>query len=292
MNDRSQAVARAFIAACTAELAALKPGNVHVYRGGHNMQVGDFIKSAEIAAGPIAAPGIPIGQRIFNAVAASMAAVRQNTNLGIVLLCAPLAAAAENCYLPLRDALSLVLLGLDRQDAEFAFQAIALAAPAGLGKAPRHDVSAPAIATLREAMEEAQTYDLIARQYCTNFADIFDLGLPQLQTSLQQWADARWSTVAVYLRFLSHHDDSHIGRKYGEALAAAVRVQAGSALQRLLSCSNPDDLINEMLVWDDALKQHRINPGTSADLTVATLFASELNHLQASTILPSGLNND
>jgi triphosphoribosyl-dephospho-CoA synthase len=285
-------VAAAFIAACNAELEALKPGNVHVYRPGHGMQVNDFRRSAEVAAAPIASPGAPIGRRIFKAVEATIAAVGQNTNLGIVLLCAPLAAAFEYPDLSLRRALATVLQRLDRQDADLAFRAIMLAAPAGLGRASRHDVSDTAVVTLREAMMEAQDKDLIARQYSCDFADIFDLGLTELAKSRQRWEDPRWSTVAVYLAFLSRYDDTHIQRKYGVSAARRVRLQARSALERLHACSDPSVVVDDLLQWDAALKQNRVNPGTSADLTVATLFASELDHLRPSTILPSAPNND
>ena len=47
----------AFIAACRAELEALKPGNVHVHGEGHGMTVGDFEASAAAAAPHIAARG-------------------------------------------------------------------------------------------------------------------------------------------------------------------------------------------------------------------------------------------
>ena len=54
------------------------------------------------------------------------AAAGCNTNLGIVLLCAPLAAAVERRE-PLRTALHAVLGGLDVADAAAAYRAIARA---------------------------------------------------------------------------------------------------------------------------------------------------------------------
>ena len=63
------------------------------------------------------------------------------------------------------------------------FSAIAAANPGGLGRAPRHDVNAPALATLREAMAEAAERDRIARQYVTAYDDVFSLGLPALETA-------------------------------------------------------------------------------------------------------------
>ena len=67
----------------------------------------------------------------------------------------------------MRPALARVLDGLDRADAGEVFAAIAAANPGGLGRAARHDVNAPALVTLREAMAEAAERDRIARQYVT-----------------------------------------------------------------------------------------------------------------------------
>lgn len=88
-------IAEGFRDACRQELAALKPGNVHVHSPGHGLEVRDFELSADAAAPHIAARGARVGARIRAAVEATWGAVATNTNLGIVLLCAPLAAAAE-----------------------------------------------------------------------------------------------------------------------------------------------------------------------------------------------------
>ena len=95
---------------------------------------------------------------------------------------------------------SIVSTGRTLQDV---FAAIAAANPGGLGRAPRHDVNAPATVTLREAMAEAADRDRIARQYVTAYEDIFSLGLPALATARRRHSDARWSTLAVYLAFLA-----------------------------------------------------------------------------------------
>src|SRR3954470_5717071 len=148
------AIAAAFVAACRDELAAPKPGNVHVFADGHRMSVDDFMRSADAAAEPLTMPGASVGRRILDAVEATRAAVGTNTNLGIILLCAPLAAAAAVATMDLRVALADVLESLNIEDAILAFRAIALASPGGLGHADRHDVHAPATVTLRQAMAE------------------------------------------------------------------------------------------------------------------------------------------
>jgi triphosphoribosyl-dephospho-CoA synthase len=282
----SEDIAGAFKAACLDELAAPKPGNVHVFAAGHRMTASEFVRSAEAAAGPLAAAGASVGTRILGAVEATYRAVRANTNLGIVLLCAPLAAAADRRPSDLRAAVMEVLESLDRNDADRAFRAIVLASPGGIGRAERHDVFAPAVATLREAMAEAAERDRIARQYVCGFEDVFDLGESLLDATLPTISDPRWATLCVYLRFLSAFPDSHIVRKHGAATADQVRRTAVSFGARLCSTGSPAELIPDLLAWDTKLKEKGVNPGTSADLTVATLFVHRLR-----SILPSARNS-
>ncbi len=295
MSGYEDRVAGVYIEACLAELDAPKPGNVHRFAPGHRMQAEDFVRSAEASAPLIAAPGVRVGARICAAVEATLEAVGQNTNLGIILLCAPLATAAEVSDAPLRLALAQVLDGLDRADAANVFAAIAAAHPGGLGRAPRHDVNAPATVTLREAMAEAAERDRIARQYVTAYEDIFSLGLPALESARRRQGDARWATLAVYLTFLAEIPDTHIARKFGAATAEAVRREAAPWRDELAATPDPACIGDRLLSWDAALKSRGINPGTSADLTVATLFASSLlrihGHKCASGILPLASND-
>jgi len=226
-----------------------------------------------------------VGLRILRAVEATRAAVGTNTNLGIILLCAPLAAAAEHQPADLRGALTELLENLDVADADLAFRAIALASPAGLGQVEHHDVRAPATVTLAAAMAEAAGRDRIAHQFSTGFADIFDRGMAHRDAVAARWADPRWATLAVYLGFLGDFPDSHIVRKYDAAVAEDVR-RTAQLFERRLRHEEPEGLLADLLAWDRSLKQRALNPGTSADLTVATLFAHRLRG-----ILPSASNS-
>ena len=182
----------------------------------------------------------------------------------------------EGMHRNLRHSLLRVLDGLDVADAGDAFAAIVQASPAGLGHAERHDVFSPPRVTLKQAMAEAADRDRVARQYATGFADVFDLGIPLSAAAAARWSDPKFATLAVYLGFLSRFPDSHIVRKHG--VAAAVEVgQAARKFDALLrESTNPAGLIEELLGWDAVLKARRLNPGTTADLTVATLFAVRL----------------
>ena len=284
--SRAERIADAFKSACLAELTALKPGNVHVFADGHRLTAAQFERSAAAAAAPLAAPGARVGRRIFDAIEATHAAVGTNTNLGIILLCGPLAAAAEADRADLRAALAAVLDDLDTADADLAFRAIVRASPAGLGRVAENDVSAPARVTLRAAMADAAERDRVARQYVTAFADVFDVGLPRLAAAAARGWAQEWTIPALYLGFLAEFPDSHIVRKYGAAVADDVRKSAAAFHAKLRSAWDPSRLTDELLAWDAELKARNINPGTSADLTVATLFAHRL-----ATILPSERNS-
>ena len=271
-------IAEAFIAACRDEIEAPKPGNVHVFADGHGMSARDFLMSAEAAAPGLSTPSSPVGARILAAVEATFAAVGMNTNLGIILLCAPLAAAAETGA-DLHKALRMTLAGLTRADAAATFQAILRASPAGLGTAPRHDVHGSADVTLLEAMREAAGRDRIAFQYTFDFVDIFETGRKALADArARRWA-APWPVVGVYLAFLAGFPDSHIARKHGLDAAARVQGEARDALERSMNAAHPEDMLPELLTFDRRLKAAGLNPGTSADLTVARLFADRLTRI-------------
>jgi len=286
----TQDVRAAFERACLVEIEALKPGNVHEYAEGHGMTAGDFRASARVAAEAIAQPDISVGLRIAAAVAATDAAVGCNTNLGIVLLGAPLVHAALSCAptpaageARLRARLRSVLAALTVRDADFAFAAIRLAAPAGLGHAARHDVSAPARATLLAAMRAAAPRDRIARQYASGYADVFAIGVPALRSGLARFqgtpkAEA-WAATGCYLAFLSRIPDTHIARKHSQAAAEAIRLEAQESHESFTGCRDPERMTEALLAFDSGLKRRGLNPGTSADLTVASLLAVGLTDI-------------
>jgi triphosphoribosyl-dephospho-CoA synthase len=275
VSDPAARIAQAYLEACSAELHALKPGNVHVYADGHGMTVSDFEQSANVSAPVMAEPALSVGARIHEAIHRTNDAVGCNTNLGIVLLCAPLASAAFMADLTgdLRSALHVVLANLSIDDAEQAFAGIRLAAPAGLGESTEQDVRARATMTLLEAMALARDRDRIAAQYVSDYHDIFSLGVPRLARGLARWGDLYWAATSAYLGFVSAFPDSHVARKYGATRATALQRLASVHDQSLLDLDTPQDAIADLMTFDAELKARNCNPGTSADLTVASLFA-------------------
>ena len=277
-------LANVFKTACMAELESLKPGNVHIFADGHGMTVLDFMLSAQAAAEVIALPDLSIGMRILKCVQATQNAVKTNTNLGIILLCAPLIHAAIIFNLPpnkltFSQALEFVLANTTIADAENTFAAIRLANPAGLGAVAKHDVNQTATCTLLAAMQSAvnpnMANDMIAQQYTNNYAQIIQ-GVILYQQALARWQRPAWALTAVHLHFMAHYCDSHIVRKYGETIAKLVQNEALEHESAFLKAYNPNNYLTPLLKFDAALKKRGLNPGTSADLTVATRLMADL----------------
>ena len=274
----SDAISAAFLAACRAELQALKPGNVHVHAPGHGMEVAQFETAAMAAAPFISDPALSAGQRILKATQASFAAAHCNTNLGIVLLCAPLAKAAAETDpgMGLRRRLALILSGLTIEDAANTFEAILIANPAGLGSADKGDVRAPASMTLIEAMHEAASRDRIANAYVTAFSDIFDFALPALTEARANTPTPELAISALHMALLAEFPDSHISRKFGGQTATAVQHEA-RALHSILNPADAANTLAHLSDFDKNLKRRGLNPGTTADFVVATLFTEALS---------------
>lgn len=254
----------AFVAACELELRALKPGNVHVFADGHRMTVRDFRLSARAAAPPLCAPGAGVGRRVRDAMAATWEAVGCNTNLGILLLAAPLIVAAERGEADPRG----VLAALTVEDAVDAYAAIRMANPGGLGRAEAQDVAEAPSVTLLEAMRLAARRDRIAQQYASGYADVLGRALPVFDRARNAGAAPERAAGLVFLDLLAAFPDTHVARKHGEAAAEALRRRA-AALPR-----EPDEAA--LLALDAELKAEGLNPGTTADLTVACLLAAGL----------------
>jgi triphosphoribosyl-dephospho-CoA synthase len=271
-------IGEAYFNACLDELRAPKAGNVHDFADGHGMTVSDFEVSADVTKGWIAKPGARVGERIKGAIAATRKAVDCNTNLGIVLMSAVIAASAEReGGGDLRAAIGRTLEKLDVADAQDVFEAIVLASPAGLGDSAEHDVRAPATVTLLEAMRTAEDRDRLAWNYTHGFADVFDIGIPAFRAAFARWNDWLWATAAVHFAVMSAFRDTHIFREHGAEAADAAQREAKKIRALLVQADDPETLVPDIMELDRTLKIPGHNPGTSADLTVATLFVIRLS---------------
>jgi triphosphoribosyl-dephospho-CoA synthase len=272
-------VRRAFLFACNAELDALKPGNVHRHSAGHGMEVLHFEQAANAASAPIADPSLSIGKRILRATEASVAATGLNTNLGIVLLCAPIAKAAiETTFdVGLRRRLGLLLSALTEQDATDAFEAIRIANPAGMGKVAEGDVALnPDGLTLIAAMRLAAERDRIAFAYVSVYEDIFDYALPLFREAKSaNRADWTLAVTTLHMALLAEFPDTHILRKFGAAKADEIREEARALRPQWWPVATAKSMA-ALVEFDAKLKQRGLNPGTTADFVVTTLFTDAL----------------
>jgi triphosphoribosyl-dephospho-CoA synthase len=266
-------VAAAGQLACLLEVSAPKPGNVSPERHFHDTRYEDFLASA-VAIGPALAEAgrQPLGRVIRRAVEDTLRWTRSNTNLGIVLLLAPLARAALAEGGPLRQRLSRVLAETTVDDAAEVYAAIRQARPGGLGESKAEDVAAAPTVPLKAAMALAAERDAIAREYVTDFALTFGTGVPALLAARRAglpWTDA---AVETYLSLLETVADTHIARKLGPAEAAAVSRRAREV--RAAGGTQSDAGRKALTKLDVELRdpRNRRNPGTTADLTCAALF--------------------
>lgn len=270
-----QELAMIYRQACEIELQAFKPGNVSVYADGHDMTVSDFEISAEVSCEPICCPSYSLGEKIYYAVKATREAVGCNTNLGIILLCAPLLQAAANLDdgLSLQQSLNRVLATTTVSDADWVFRSIALAAPGGLGNSKEQDVHHTPTVTLRQAMEIASVRDRIALQYVSDYKDIFDFAVLRYNAWLSKWKDSSWAAVFVYSELLSQFPDSHIERKHGKKHTESVAASMRQFLETFGQATDPEQFKQTLYCLDTEFKSIGVNPGTTADMTVATILS-------------------
>jgi triphosphoribosyl-dephospho-CoA synthase len=258
--------------ACLLEVTARKPGNVHRYADLPGLHFTDFLLSATAIAGPfdqVVSQGV--GAVVLAGIEATRRVVSTNTNLGIVLLLAPLAAVPEG--IDLACGVLRALAETTVADACLVYRAIRLAQPGGMGEVPAQDVSDAPTITLREVMCLAAERDLIARQYANGYREVLDEGLPSLRESLSEGQPLETAIVAAYLHLLALYPDSLIVRKRG--LRDATEVSRRAALVLAAGWPIHEEgrrLCDEFDCW---LRQpdNRYNPGTTADLVTAAIYA-------------------
>ena len=259
--------------ACILEATARKPGNVHPQAAFDDLHYQDFVTAAEIVAPILAEAGtLGVGQAVFDAVEATHSQLGKNVNLGIALLIAPLAAVPSGVSLDV--GVGHVLQDLTRHDADMVYRTIQLVNPGGMGAVEAEDVSGPPSVTLLEAMRLAAERDTIARQYVDNFDLVLQAATPLLTETNDfhdRWEDA---IVRLHLHMMAECPDTLIARKCGNETAQVSSRKA----QDVLDAGWPETeqgriLLAELDTWLRSDRNRR-NPGTTADLVAAALFAA------------------
>lgn len=309
--DKAKQISKCLETAILFEVSANKPGNVNLVVGFEGTRVEHFLASAVAAApsfqeaarrgiaiqeGKLPIGEVCIGQLIRNCVAEIADWQRGgNTLLGTVMLFIPLAVAAgmttmngkgEFHLKELRKNIKLVVESSNAQDAVCLYEAITIAKPSGLNGAPDLSVSDPTSkarlveenVSLFKVFEIAAGYDDICFEWVNNFPITFDIGYPYLTEQL--CSKSRSLNVAIihtFLKVLAERPDTFISRKVGLAKAMAISEDAKNILA-LGGVGTPKGR-ESLLLFDKKLREYgnNYNPGTTADITAATIALVLLN---------------
>ncbi len=215
-----------------------------------------------------------------------------NTLLGTTILLAPLAVAAgitlsrkEFSTSRLRENARLVVESTTPRDAVNLYDAISIVKPGGLGQTPKLDVADPSSkqkilkdnVTLFDVFKISAPWDSISSEWVNNYAITFDKGYPYFAETLEKTKDANIATVHTFLKILSEVPDTLIARKLSLARAKEISIQAKEVLS--VGALNTRRGREKLFQFDKELRdvKHRLNPGTTADLTAAVLAVAVLN---------------
>ena len=275
-----------------------KPGNVHRTADFEGTRYEHFLASAVAVAphfryaaeqgvltqtGKIGLGKVGVGKIIKGAVVDVMAWQQGgNTVLGSIILLVPMAVAAGFTYAEdapfnierLRRNLKAVLESTTPMDAVEVYDAIMVAQPGGLGKAPELDVTNAASkqkilednVSLYEVFKISAPWDSISSEWVSNYHITFNIGYPYLIRQLKETKDVNMATVHTFLKILSEVPDTLIARKVGASKAREVSVQAKKVLEAggLTTPNGTESLVKlDKRLHDPA---HKLNPGTTADL--------------------------
>lgn len=233
-----------------------------------------------------------------------------NTHLGVSLLFIPLAAVAGKTYAEtgkisvkkLRKNVREVMRLSTPCDAVDVYDAILMVSTAqelGQVKGRRapdlYDEDAQKRLlkdkiSLYEVMEAASNWDTVASELVTGMKISFEMGYPTFLEILQTVGDINTATVHTFLTILSKFPDTFIARKVGlkETLNIKEAVEIGRRKTRWIS-ERAEDILKlgglttregceALYEFDRVLQEAKgeLNPGTSADLTAATLMIAIL----------------
>jgi triphosphoribosyl-dephospho-CoA synthase len=305
-NEVGDLVARCATLAALLEVSAYpKPGNVHRLRDipgtsfehflAGSVSMGPAIRRLalggyDVRRGSASWKDIEVGIRILEATRDTLQWQRGgNVNLGVVLLFAPLAAAGgsalygEGCVdvKELREALKMVTHSTTPDDAVAVYEAISLAVPPKvLGKVEEFDVLDEASVesireeglTLLEIFRRCAPRDSICLEWVTDYETTFTIAYPYLKEAVEASGDINSAVVDIFTLLLSKRPDSLIRRKSGLEKALEVSERAC----KILAEGGASSERGREMLWALDRELHdaggRLNPGTTADLTAASIF--------------------
>ena len=307
--EKAQHISKCLQLAIMLEVSSQKPGNVSFTSSFEKTRVEHFLASA-VAAGPTFQEAAYLGTSVAEkrldvskvglgelikdcAVDVNAWQKGGNTILGTVMLFVPIAVAAGMTptkekyvfdFSQLRKNIDLAVKSTTAWDSVHLYEAVATASPSGLGDAPDLDVTDPASkerllkenVSLFEVFKIAAGYDDICYEWVNNYPITFDFAYPYLKKQLET-KPLNTAVVHTFLKILSERPDTFIARKVGKEKAMQVSEEAKAVLE--LGGLDTANGRKSLFEFDEKLrlKGNTSNPGTTADLTAATLALATLN---------------
>ena len=263
----------AYLFSCKKDIELIKPGNVNLLSSHKDTKAQDYLDSAILSSKELFNQNYSLGKRILESVNVTRSQVNVNTNLGIILLCAPVIQSyIDFNNLDLREGIKKTLSTTSIKDTHDLCAAINISSPGGLGDSDMYDTASYPNASIKQIMDYSQEYDRISYQYSHNFSDIFDFIIPKLELLNQRYESLDISLSLLFIEILAKIPDSHISRKFGDKIAKKTSNNAYDLLKILDREYDPDYLAKALNNLDYEYKKKGINPGTTADLLVASLM--------------------
>ena len=265
-----------------------KPGNVHRTRDYDDMVFEDFVISGIVigdsireACTDVDVENPQLGKYILQAVAETDKWIKNNTNLGIVMMTTPIAVAAaiSDSFDDIRENIKLVMGNTSVDDACDLYDAINIADAGGMGDQDEYDVASDNAKnelrqnnqTMYDVLKISAPWDMLAREMTGDMPAVFEIGYPKYH-ELRQSKSQNDACVLTFLTILSHVPDTLISRKYGSDEAMKISLMT----RDLLNIKDEPDFKDRLREFDDYLFKNKYNPGTTADLTAASIFVSYL----------------
>lgn len=265
-----------------------KPGNVHRTRDYDDMVFEDFVISGIVigdtireACSDVDVENPKLGKYILEAVAETDKWIKNNTNLGIVMMTTPIAVAAaiSNDFDEIRPNVVKLMANTSVDDACDLYDAINIADAGGMGDQDEYDVASDNAKqelrennqTMYDVLKISAPWDMLAREMTSDMPAVFEIGYP-VYHELKDEKSMNDACLLTFLTILSQVPDTLISRKYGSDEALKISMMT----RDLLNLKDESDFTQKVKEFDDYLYENHYNPGTTADLTAASIFVSYL----------------
>ncbi len=269
----SKNIQSAYLFSCHKDIELIKPGNVNIISSHKDTNAKDYIDSSILSSKMLFQEKYTLGERILESVKITREKIKTNTNLGIILLCAPIIHAIINFKdTDLRDGIKMTLSSATSKDTLDICSAINISSPGGLGKRDLYDTNSLPNVRVKEIMDYSAKYDRISYQYSNNYEDIFDFIIPRIIFLNKKHGSLDIALSLMFIEILAKIPDSHVSRKLGDKISKKTSNHANDLLKILDKESSHEYLTNQLSKLDYEYKKKGINPGTTADLLLASLM--------------------